>query len=106
VHDAGEVAGDDLRTLALDVRGRLGDARPAVVAVAGTSNGRPSVVVATNAGARDLGLRAGLLVRGAAGRLGGGGGGKDDVAQGGGTEAAAVPAALEGVVADVRSVVA
>src|SRR5690606_18690273 len=55
-HDAGEVAGDDLRTLALDVRGRLGDARPTVVAVAGTSNGRPSVVVATNAGARELGL--------------------------------------------------
>ena len=106
VHDAGEVAGDDLRTLALDVRGRLGDARPAVVAIAGTSNGRPSVVVATNAGARDQGLRAGQLVRGAAGRLGGGGGGKDDVAQGGGTEAAAVPAALEGIVADVRSVVA
>ncbi|TNC17430.1 alanine--tRNA ligase [Georgenia sp. 311] len=106
VHDAGEVAGDDLRTLALDVRGRLGDARPAVVAVAGTSNGRPSVVVATNAGARDLGLRAGQLVRGAAGRLGGGGGGKDDVAQGGGTETAAVPAALDGIVADVRSVVA
>lgn len=107
VHDAGEVAGgDDLRTLVLDVRGRLGDARPAVVAVAGTSNGRPAVVIATNAGAREAGLRAGQLVRGAAGRLGGGGGGKDDVAQGGGTDPAAVPAALDGVLEDVRGVVA
>ncbi|WP_324652103.1 alanine--tRNA ligase [Georgenia sp. H159] len=106
VHDAGEVAGgDDLRTLALDVRGRLGDARPTVVAVAGTSNGRPSVVIATNPGARDLGLRAGQLVRTAAGRLSGGGGGKDDVAQGGGTDPAAVPTALEAVVDDVQAVV-
>jgi len=106
-HDAGAVSGgDDLRTLALDVRGRLGEARPAVVAVAGTSNGRPAVVVATNAAARELGLRAGQLARTAAGRLGGGGGGKDDVAQGGGTDAAAVPAALEDLVADVRGVVA
>ena len=106
-HDAGEVSGgDDLRTLALDVRGRLGEARPAVVAVAGQSNGRPAVVVATNAGARELGLRAGQLARSAAGRLGGGGGGKDDVAQGGGTDPAAVPAALEGIVAEVRGVVA
>jgi len=105
-HDAGEAGGDDLRTLALDVRGRLGESRPTVVAVAGTNNGRPAVVVATNPSARELGVRAGQLVRTAAGRLGGGGGGKDDVAQGGGTDPAAVPTALDAVVEDVRSVVA
>ncbi|HLS74611.1 MAG TPA: DHHA1 domain-containing protein, partial [Actinomycetaceae bacterium] len=106
-HDAGEVSGgDDLRTLALEVRGRLGDSTPAVVAVAGTSGGRPSVVVAVNPSARAAGVRAGQLVRTAAGRLGGGGGGKDDVAQGGGTDAGAVPDALEAVAAEVRSVVA
>ncbi|WP_136520046.1 alanine--tRNA ligase [Cellulomonas telluris] len=102
-HDAGDVASaDDLRTLALDVRGRLGEASPSVVAVGGTSKGRPVVVIATNAAARETGLKAGALVRTASGVLGGGGGGKDDVAQGGGADASALPAALDAVVAAVR----
>jgi len=105
-HDAGTVGtADDLRALALDVRGRLGDADPAVVAVAGVANDRPLVVVATNAGARDAGLRAGDFVKAAAKTLGGGGGGKPDLAQGGGSDASAVPAALEGVSAAVREAV-
>ncbi|MCA5894667.1 alanine--tRNA ligase [Isoptericola sp. NEAU-Y5] len=101
-HDAGEVASaDDLRALALDVRGRLGDGEPAVVAVGGVAGGRPLVAVATNAGAREAGLRAGDFVKAAAKTLGGGGGGKPDLAQGGGTDASALPAALEGVVTAV-----
>ncbi|MFC8733953.1 alanine--tRNA ligase [Luteimicrobium sp. NPDC057192] len=97
-HDAGDVASaDDLRALALDVRSRLGEADPAVVAVAGVAKGRPLVVAATNASARQAGVRAGALVKAASGVLGGGGGGKDDVAQGGGQDAAAVPAALDAV---------
>ncbi|GII99033.1 alanyl-tRNA synthetase [Sediminihabitans luteus] len=96
-HDAGEVAGDELRVLALDVRARLGEAEPAVVAIGGVSKGRPQVVVVTNAAARAAGLRAAALAKGAAGVLGGGGGGKDDMAQGGGTDVAALPAALSGV---------
>ena len=48
--------------------------------------GRPVVLVATNEGAREAGVKAGALVRVAAGVLGGGGGGKDDVAQGGGQD--------------------
>ncbi|MGC5627869.1 alanine--tRNA ligase [Georgenia sp. Z1344] len=96
--DLGAVSGaDDLRTLALDVRGRAGESRPLVVALVGTANDRPLVVVATNAAAREAGARAGQLVRTASGELGGGGGGKDDVAQGGGTDASAVPAALAAV---------
>ncbi|MBO3087215.1 alanine--tRNA ligase [Cellulomonas dongxiuzhuiae] len=102
-HDAGDVAApDDLRTLALDVRGRLGESSPVVVAVGGVAKGRPVVVVATNAAAREAGHRAGVLVRTASGVLGGGGGGKDDVAQGGGTDAARLADALAGVVAAVR----
>ncbi|MFP5348062.1 MAG: alanine--tRNA ligase, partial [Actinomycetes bacterium] len=97
-HDAGEVAAaDDLRALALDVRGRLGGERPAVVAVAGVAKGRPMVVVATNEPARHRGVKAGELVKLAAGVLGGGGGGKDDVAQGGGTDAGQVGEALRQV---------
>jgi alanyl-tRNA synthetase len=75
---------DSIRKLALDVRGRLPESRPAVVAIAGVPADRPSVVVAVNEAARGLGLAAGQLVRAAAGALGGGGGGRDDVAQGGG----------------------
>lgn len=97
-HDAGQVSGaDDLRGLALDLRTRLGS-EPAAVAVAGVSNERPVILIATNEAARAAGVKAGALVRLAAGVLGGGGGGKDDVAQGGGTEAAKVGAALAAVV--------
>ncbi|MFI5086524.1 MAG: alanine--tRNA ligase [Actinomycetales bacterium] len=100
-HDAGTVAGaDELRALALDLRERLGRGA-ATVAVAGQANGRPMVLVATNEAARAAGVKAGSLVKLAAGILGGGGGGKDDVAQGGGTDAAQVPAALEAVLASI-----
>ncbi len=94
-HDAGSgVGADDLRGLALDLRGRLGNDRPSVVAVAGVAKDRPVVIVATNDPARQWGVRAGDLVKVAAQALGGGGGGKDDVAQGGGTDATKVAEAL------------
>ncbi len=97
-HDAGLVgSADDVRSLALDVRGRLGNDRPVAVAVAGVAKDRPLVVVATNDPARQWGVKAGELVRVAAQRLGGGGGGKDDVAQGGGTDAGAIGSALKAV---------
>jgi alanyl-tRNA synthetase len=96
-HDAGEAGSDDLRSLALDVRGRLGTERPAVVAVGGVTKGRPLIVVATNEEARRWGVRAGDLVREAATALGGGGGGKPDVAQGGGSDPERLPEALRRV---------
>lgn len=105
VHDAGEVAGaDDLRTLALDVRSRLGAG--GVVALFGRSGDRPLLVVATSQEARDRGVRAGALVREAATVLGGGGGGRDDVAQGGGTRPEAIGAAMAAVEAAVGRTVA
>ena len=88
---------DDLRKLALDVRGRLGQDKPAVVAVTAASDGRPVVVVAVNERGREWGLAAGDLVKIAAGVLGGGGGGKDDVAQGGGSKVEAIDDALAAV---------
>ncbi|GAA4101576.1 alanine--tRNA ligase [Actinomadura miaoliensis] len=87
---------DDLRKLAVDVRGRLA-ARPAVVMVTGVPKDRPVVVVAVTEGARERGLKAGALVGVAAKALGGGGGGKDDLAQGGGSNAGAVGEALAAV---------
>lgn len=93
-HDADALAADDLRSLVLDVRSRLGNERSTVVAMAAAANGRPVVIAATNAAARDVGVKAGDLVRQAARALGGGGGGKDDLAQGGGTDPAKVSEAL------------
>jgi alanyl-tRNA synthetase len=75
---------DDIRKLALDVRGRFPQQRPLVVIIAGVPADRPAVVVAVNEAARALGVAAGTLVRSAAQTLGGGGGGRDDIAQGGG----------------------
>ncbi|GAA1855611.1 alanine--tRNA ligase [Myceligenerans crystallogenes] len=101
-HDAGEAAADDLRALVLDVRGRLGEAEPVVVAAGGAPGGRPVVVIATNEAARSAGHKAGDLVRAAARTLGGGGGGKPDLAQGGGQDAAKLGEALAGVAEGVR----
>jgi alanyl-tRNA synthetase len=75
---------DDLRKLALDVRGRVQRGRPAAVMITGVPADRPVVVIAVNEAGRGFGLSAGTLVGIAAKALGGGGGGKPDVAQGGG----------------------
>jgi alanyl-tRNA synthetase len=93
-HEAGQVGADDLRALALTVRGRLAPGRPAVVAIGGVAKGRPLVVVATNEEGRRWGISAAELVRTASGVLGGGGGGSAEIAQGGGTDAAKLGEAL------------
>ena len=87
---------DDVRSVALQVRERLG-AQSAVIALGAEIGGRAVVIVATNDAARAAGVKAGALAKTAAAVLGGGGGGRDDVAQGGGTDASALPAALAAV---------
>ena len=93
---------DELRSLVLSVRERLG-ASPAVVALAADVAGKPAVIVATNPASRDAGAKAGALAKVAAGVLGGGGGGKDDIAQGGGSDVSAIGAALEAITAAVAA---
>jgi alanyl-tRNA synthetase len=95
-HQADGVTGNDLRTLALELRNKLGQ-QPAVICVIGGTADKPSVVIATTEGARHRGLSAGELVRTASETLGGRGGGKADIAQGGGTKAGQVDAALQAV---------
>jgi alanyl-tRNA synthetase len=95
-HRADGVAGNDLRTLALEVRNRVQDT-PSVVAVVGGAVDKPSVVIVTTQRARDRGLNAGDLVRVASETLGGRGGGRDDIAQGGGTDGARAEDALKAV---------
>jgi alanyl-tRNA synthetase len=87
------LSGGDLRSLALDVRGRLGD-KPAAVLLASAADGKVSLVATVNPAAQQRGLSANDLLRAAAPAVGGRGGGKPDVAQGGGTDPAGIPAAL------------
>ncbi len=93
-HRVEGAAGGDVRTLALDVRGRLPAGAPGVVVVIGTSDGKVSVVAATNDEAQSRGQSANELVRAIGPLVGGKGGGKADVAQGGGTDASRVDEAL------------
>jgi alanyl-tRNA synthetase len=92
--------GDELRSLVMTVRERLGS-EPSVVALAADIDGKPAVVVATNESSRLAGNKAGAFAKIAAGILGGGGGGKDDIAQGGGADLAAIGAALDAITAEV-----
>jgi alanyl-tRNA synthetase len=87
-------AGGDVRTLALDIRGKMPADRAGVAAIIGSAKGKPSVVVAVNDAGRAAGISANTLVRAASEVLGGKGGGKDDVAQGGGTDASKTAEAL------------
>ena len=96
-HQAEGANGGDVRTLALDVRGRMPADRAGVAAIVGSSNGKPSVVVAVNDAARTAGISANALVRAASEVLGGKGGGKDDVAQGGGADVSKTGEALAAV---------
>jgi alanyl-tRNA synthetase len=102
IDDVGELgSGDDLRSLVTTVRERLGN-DAAVVALAARVGGKPSVIIATNAAARDAGAKAGAFAKHAATTLGGGGGGKDDLAQGGGSDVSAIGAALDGIRAALK----
>ncbi len=85
-------AGDLVRGLALDIRGRL--TGPAAVLVAAGGE-RATLVAAVNDAGRARGLSANDLLREAAAAVDGKGGGKDDVAQGGGTNPAGIARALE-----------
>jgi alanyl-tRNA synthetase len=96
----------DLRSLVGDVRGKLGG-DPAVVAlIADNSAGDTSVpyVVAANAAAQDLGIRANDLIKQLAGAVDGRGGGKADLAQGSGKDSTGIDAALDAVRAEIKRV--
>ena len=83
------VGGSDLRSLALDVRGRLRPGDPAVVLLASPNeSGGAAFVAAVNQAGQDAGLSAGEIVRAFAPALGAKGGGKGDLAQGAGGDAA------------------
>lgn len=92
------IGGEDLRTIALDLRNRFATS---VIALISTTEGKSVLVVAASDGARALGAKAGALVKSGSLVLGGGGGGKDDFAQGGGVDASKSELALAAISAAV-----
>jgi alanyl-tRNA synthetase len=103
-HRADGAGGGDVRTLALDVRGRLPQGEPGVVVIIGAADGKVAVVAALNDEAQARGLSANDLVRAVGPLVGGKGGGKADVAQGGGTDASRIDEALAVVTTEVGRV--
>lgn len=99
-HRAEGVGGADVRSLAIDIRGRI-HGRPAVVVVIGTAGDRPSAVVAVNDDARQRGLAAGDLIKVVGENIGGRGGGKADIAQGGGTDLSGIEKAFAAVESEI-----
>jgi alanyl-tRNA synthetase len=82
------VGGNDLRSLALDVCGRLRGRDPAVVLLASpVEGGGASFVASVNDAGQAAGVAAGDVVRAFAPVLGARGGGKGDLAQGAGGDA-------------------
>jgi alanyl-tRNA synthetase len=92
----------DLRTLAGDIRGKLGS-DPAVVALIaeGAQGDTVPYAVAANPAAQDLGIRANDLVKQLAGAVGGRGGGKPDLAQGSGKDSSGIDAGLDALRAQI-----
>jgi alanyl-tRNA synthetase len=98
---AGGMSAADLRTLVGDIRAKVGS-DPAVVAlIAEGENDSVPFVVAVNAAAQDLGLRANELVKQLGAAVNGRGGGKADLAQGSGKGAAGIDAALAALRAEI-----
>jgi alanyl-tRNA synthetase len=91
----------DLRSLADDIRGKLGS-DPAVVALIAEGDG-PTVpyAVAANAAAQDIGLNANELVKQLAVAVEGRGGGKADLAQGSGKNPTGIDAALDALRSEI-----
>jgi len=91
-NSVGELSGDALRMISLQLKEQLGP--KSLVILGGTSDGRATVMVAAGAEAVASGVDCGAMAKKAAEILGGGGGGKKDLAQGGGPESTSLPKAI------------
>ena len=90
-HLADDISVDDMRSIALDLKGKI---KSGVIVLATVSSSKPLLVAAVSAEANKLGIKAGELIKTGSAILGGGGGGKDDFAQGGGVDAKSIDKAL------------
>ncbi len=97
---ADEISGDDLRQIALNLRAGISTS---VIALVSSNAEKIVLVIATDDGARTLGMKAGTLVKSASVILGGGGGGKDDFAQGGGVDKSKISESFEVIKKEIRA---
>jgi len=86
-----EISVDDMRSIALDLRGKIKDG---IVVLATVVSDKPLIVASVSPEAIKSGIKAGELIKTGSSILGGGGGGKDDFAQGGGTDSGSITKAL------------
>jgi alanyl-tRNA synthetase len=104
---AGGTTAADLRSLAGDIRGKLGSGAAVVALVsetfAGDAGDHATVpyAVAVNPAAQELGLNANDLVKRLAVAVNGRGGGKADLAQGSGKDPTGIDAALDAVRSEI-----
>ncbi|MGX4761057.1 alanine--tRNA ligase [Corynebacterium minutissimum] len=91
------VNGGDLRTLASDIKNRLGDAAGIVVLASENEDSKMPFIVGATKAANERGVKAGDLVKTISGYVDGKGGGKPDMAQGSGADAAGLEAAFNAV---------
>jgi alanyl-tRNA synthetase len=96
------VVGDDLRTLAAEIRGHLGT-RGIVVVGTGTDDGKAQLICALTSDLVDAGVEARPILHPAAQVVGGGAGGRGDLAQAGGKLGAKLDEALEVAAREARS---
>ena len=91
------VNGGDLRTLASDIKNRLGDVAGIVALASENEGGKMPFIVAATKAANERGVKAGNLVKTISGYVDGKGGGKPDMAQGSGATPAGLDAAFNAV---------
>jgi alanyl-tRNA synthetase len=98
------VVGDDLRTLANQVRGQLAT-RGVVVVGTATADGKAQLVCTVTGDLADAGVEARPILHPAAQVVGGGAGGRGDLAQAGGKQGDQLDAALEVAARQARAAV-
>ncbi|MGX9141531.1 alanine--tRNA ligase [Corynebacterium striatum] len=88
------VSGGDLRTVATDIKNRLGDEAGVVALASENEGGKTPFIVGATKAAVARGIKAGDLVKTISGYVDGKGGGKPDMAQGSGANAEGLQAAF------------
>ena len=94
---AGGMNAGDLRTLASDLKGKLGSEQGVVVLATADESGKVPFVVAATSTAVDAGIKSGDLVKTLSGYVDGRGGGKPDMAQGSGSNAEGLQAGFNAI---------
>ena len=89
------VNGGDLRTLASDIKNRLGDVAGIVALASENEGGKLPFIVGATKAANERGVKAGDLVKTISGYVDGKGGGKPDMAQGSGARPDGLQAAFD-----------